>query len=159
MLQSAISPQNVPQMKADVWENFDEKLNELTNYHNRYGQANLIAIDSESLDAEALFNKIMDEDVIAFCEKHFTAEEGNGKYLDLHQHYLAFCNLKKLKSLNVIRSDDYLSWLQQFDKLYLVPLYLKNSTKYEEYLKGLKDYLVDFFKKTQPLLDWTKIEE
>lgn len=63
--------------------------------------------------------------VIEECEKSFTAEEGNGKYLDLHNLYMEFCNIKKLKKLNIIKSDDYLTWLQNFDKVYLVPLYLK----------------------------------
>jgi hypothetical protein len=28
------------------------------------------------------------EGVIDYCDKTFTAEEGNGKYVDLHQFYL-----------------------------------------------------------------------
>ena len=48
------------------------------------------------MDADAMFNKIMDE-VIEYCDKKFTAEEGNGRYLDLHEHYLAFQNVKKLR--------------------------------------------------------------
>lgn len=48
------------------------------------------------MDAEQMFVKIMDE-VIEYCDKKFTAEEGNGRYLDLHSHYLAFCNIKKLR--------------------------------------------------------------
>lgn len=41
------------------------------------------------MDTEALFNKIMEE-VIQDCDKLFTAEEGNGKYLDLHLLYMQF---------------------------------------------------------------------
>ena len=65
------------------------------------------------MDAEGMFNKIMDE-VIEFCDKKFTAEEGNGRYLDLHEHYLAFSNVKKLRQLStngVIKAEDYLTWL------------------------------------------------
>ena len=47
-------------------------------------------------DSDALFGKVMD-DVIDYCDKKFTAEEGNGRYLDLHEHYLAFGNIKKLR--------------------------------------------------------------
>jgi hypothetical protein len=36
---------------------------------------------------------------------------------------------------------------------------VKSTTKYELYLTGLKDYLTEFFKKTQPLVEWSKIEE
>ena len=51
------------------------------------------------------------EEVIDYCDKTFTAEEGNGKYVDLHQFFLEFCNIKKLRKLNVIKTDDYLIWL------------------------------------------------
>jgi hypothetical protein len=34
-----------------------------------------------------MFNKIMEE-IIEYCDKNFSAEEGNGKYLDLHNLYL-----------------------------------------------------------------------
>ena len=73
-------------MKPDVWSNFYEKLNEIHSFHARYNSANLIA-EHDNLDAEALFNKIM-EAVIQDCEKLFTAEEGNGKYVDLNNLYM-----------------------------------------------------------------------
>jgi splicing factor 3A subunit 3 len=98
-------------------------------------------------------------EVVNDCEKLFTAEEGNGKFVDLHTLYMQFCNIKKLKKLNAIKADDYLTWLQNFDKVYLVPLYLKQSNKYEEYLKAICTYLSEFFKKSQPLIEWNKIEE
>jgi hypothetical protein len=92
-----------------------------------------------SIDADLMFNKIMDE-VIDFCDKKFTAEEGNGRYLDLHEHYLAFCNVKKLRQLStqgIIKADDYLTWVQNFDKHQRVPAYVKTSSKYEMYLVNL----------------------
>lgn len=110
------------------------------------------------MDAEGIFNRVMEE-VVEYVDTNFTAEEGNGKYLDLHSLFLQFCNIKKLRKLNVIKCDDYLTWLQNFDKLQRVPLYLKGSKKYGEYLISLKYYLQSFFKKTQPLVDWSKIEE
>ena len=36
---------------------------------------------------------------------------------------------------------------------------MKCSTKYELYLNNLKEYLTGFFRKTQPLIDWDRIEE
>jgi splicing factor 3A subunit 3 len=109
-----------------------------------------------------MFAHIMDE-VIEYCDKKFTAEEGNGRYLDLHEHYLRFCNIKKLRILAgqglLFKADDYLTWLQNFDKLQKVPLYLKQtSKKYLIYLTELKDYLVSFFKKTQPLIEFEEVK-
>jgi hypothetical protein len=48
------------------------------------------------LDAEALFNKVMEE-VVDECNRIFSAEEGNGKYVDLDAIYFQFCNIKKVK--------------------------------------------------------------
>jgi hypothetical protein len=74
----------------------------------------LLADEQESaLDSDSLFSKIMDE-VIDYCDKKFTAEEGNGRYLDLHEHYLAFGNIKKLRQMSTsgqLKADDYLTWI------------------------------------------------
>ena len=42
--------------------------------------------EHDNLDTEALFNKVMGE-TINECEKIFSAEEGNGKYMDLNVFY------------------------------------------------------------------------
>lgn len=63
----------------------------------------------------------------------------------------------------MIKSDDYLSWLQNFDKFNVVPLYIKQTSKYAEYVDQLVEYLKDFIKRAKPLLDFeelrTQIEE
>lgn len=58
------------------------------------------------------------------CEKIFTSEEGNGKYLDLTQHYSSFLSIKGLDHLNQDPNQqpmqiprDYLSWLNCFDQI------------------------------------------
>ena len=56
--------------------------------------------EHENLDAEALFNKVM-EQVVNDCDRYFTAEEGNGKYLDLHFSYMKFTNIKKVSVLSL----------------------------------------------------------
>ena len=89
----------------------------------------------------------------------FSGEEGHGKYFDLHGHYLNFCNLKKLRQLHTIKADDYLAWLQNLEKFSLIPLYVKQSSKYESYVNDLCEYLKDFFKRTNPLVDFQKIHE
>lgn len=58
-----------------------------------------------------------------------------------------------------LKADDYLTWIQNFDKHQRVPAYVKTSSKYEAYLENIKNYLVHFFKKTQPLVSWDKIQE
>ncbi len=80
------NPAQQNQAKPDVWNNFYEKFNEVSIFHHKYNQAGLIA-EHDNLDAEAMFNKIMEE-IIDYCDKTFTAEEGNGKYVDMHFLYL-----------------------------------------------------------------------
>ena len=59
------------------------------------------------------------------ADRIFSGEECYGKHMDLHKHYMAFCNIKKLRQMNLIKADDYLTWLQNFDKFGVVPLYVK----------------------------------
>ena len=54
----------------------------------------------------------------------------------------------------LIKADDYLSWLQNFEKFHVIPLYLKQKNKYEIYVAELKDYLSDFFARVQPLINF-----
>ena len=37
------------------------------------------------------------------------------------------CRLSKLRKLGLIKGDDYLSWLQNFNRFEVVPLYIKQS--------------------------------
>lgn len=39
------------------------------------------------MDAEGIFNKVMEE-VVEYVDTNFSAEEGNGKYADLHALFL-----------------------------------------------------------------------
>ena len=56
------------------------------------------------------------EAVLEKADKIFSGEEGHGKFLDLNKNYLTFCNIKKLRALGLIKSEDYLTWLQNFDQ-------------------------------------------
>jgi len=92
-------------------------------------------------------------------DKIFSGEESHGKYFDLHQLFLAFTNIKKLRALGIIKADDYLEYLTQLDKFKSVPLYIKQSSKYEQYCEDLCSYLKDFFQRTNPLVDFAQISE
>ena len=62
--------------------------------------------------------------------------------------------MSRLRKLQIIKSDDYLSWLQSFDKFSLVPLYIKQSGQYGTYIAELAEALRDFFRRTRPLDDY-----
>jgi hypothetical protein len=107
--------------------------------------------------ADELFGLFVKE-VMHECERIFSSEEGNGKYLDMTEHFIAFQNIKLLSKVpdGLKLPKDYLSWLQHFDELLpQVPLYVKEqSSEYSAYLIGLTKYLTSFFKKTHPLYDF-----
>ena len=79
----------------------------------------------------------------------FTDEEGYGKYLDLHECYYKFLNLKGIDKI------DYIAYLTTFDHLYDIPKDRKNA-EYRKYLESVVDYLHDFIRRIKPLYDLDK---
>ncbi|XP_057365401.1 splicing factor 3A subunit 3-like [Daphnia carinata] len=76
----------------------------------------------------------------------FTDEEGYGKYLDLHESYTRYINLKGIQKV------DYINYLNIFDRLFDIPRDKKNG-EYRNYLQGLVDYLVDYVARVKPVMD------
>ncbi|XP_065188401.1 splicing factor 3A subunit 3-like [Sycon ciliatum] len=76
----------------------------------------------------------------------FTDEEGYGKYLDLHECYRKFINLKFTEKV------DYVTYLKNIDRLFDIPKE-KKSPEYRRYLEGLLDYLMDYCQRVFPLTD------
>jgi len=76
----------------------------------------------------------------------FSDEEGYGKFLDLHECYTLFINLKGVDRV------DYIAFITSFDQLYDVARDKKGG-EYRKYLASLLDYLWAFMSRTRPLLD------
>ncbi|XP_010871751.2 splicing factor 3A subunit 3 [Esox lucius] len=76
----------------------------------------------------------------------FSDEEAYGRYLDLHDCYLKFINLKGAEKL------EYISYLASFDQLFDIPKDRKNA-EYKKYLEMLLEYLQDYTERVKPLLD------
>jgi len=76
----------------------------------------------------------------------FTDEEGYGRYLDLHDVYNKYCNVKGLERIT------YIAFLEKFDKLHEIPKEKKNA-QYRTYLNGLVEYLGGYVERVKPLLD------
>uniref|UniRef100_A0A8C7XJI0 Splicing factor 3a, subunit 3 n=1 Tax=Oryzias sinensis TaxID=183150 RepID=A0A8C7XJI0_9TELE len=76
----------------------------------------------------------------------FTDEEGYGRYLDLHDCYLKYINLKGSEKL------DYITYLSCFDQLFDISKDRKNA-EYRKYLEMLLEYLQDYTERVKPLLD------
>lgn len=82
----------------------------------------------------------------------FTDEEGYGKYLDLHECFVHYLNLKGIEKV------DYITYLSIFDHLFDIPKDRKN-VEYRNYVNRLLDYLATFISKVKPLLDLNKVLE
>jgi len=76
----------------------------------------------------------------------FTDEEGYGKYLDLHECYVKYINLKGIQKV------DYVTYLTIFDCLYDIPREKKNFD-YRVYLQNLVDYLANYVTRVKPVMD------
>ncbi|CAD7691121.1 unnamed protein product [Nyctereutes procyonoides] len=80
----------------------------------------------------------------------FTDEEGYGHYLDLHDGYLKYINLKASEEL------DYITYLSIFDQLFDIPKERKNA-EYKRYLEMLLEYLQDYTDRVKPLQDQNEL--
>ena len=56
-----------------------------------------------------------------FYPPNFTGEEHNGKYLDMHQLYNEYVNIKKFKLSEDYKIGDYMWYLQNFDQFHQIP--------------------------------------
>lgn len=79
----------------------------------------------------------------------FTDEESYGRYLDLHESYDRYINLKGVEKI------DYITYLMIFDHLYDIQKDRKNA-EYKKYVEFLFEYLYGFTQRIKPLLDINK---
>jgi len=75
-----------------------------------------------------------------------TDEESYGKYLDLHECYELYINLKGIEKI------DYIGYLSIFDQLFNIPKEKKNAS-YKFYLNTLLSYLEGYCLRIRPLMD------
>lgn len=80
----------------------------------------------------------------------FTDEEGYGKYLDLHEHFEKYLNLKGVEKV------DYITYLGIFDRLFEIPKERKGA-EYRKYIDALLEYLYDFVTRIKPLTDFDAV--
>jgi len=143
-----------PQKAPDVWLNFYDRLKDIKDYHRKYIPQGTMY---QPRDDEYFINNVFEP---PFEKPQFTGEEANGKFVDMHNLYLEFINLKKIKESYESQVGDYLWYLQHFDQFQEISYSAKDKefAKYKRYLKNVAEYLKDFFCRTQPLTDFSVIE-
>lgn len=76
----------------------------------------------------------------------FSDEEGFGRYLDLHECYGLYLNIRGVEKV------DYINYLMTFDHVFDIPKERKNM-EYKRYLETLITYLSNFMSRVRPLVD------
>ncbi|KAH7474850.1 Splicing factor SF3a60-like protein [Phytophthora ramorum] len=142
-----------------VFTSFYEQLKSIRSFHRKY--PNSVVSHEPNLE-EALHPNVQ-----------FSGEERFGKYVDLNEFYTRFLNIPELKwqarkTQEALSSSaktkgkkqptgssiDYLAYLASFSDFSAIPAAQKtHSVPYQQYLKDLKEYLLDFYRRTQPLVD------
>lgn len=137
---------------ADVWYNFYQKIKEIKYLNKRDLSTSEV---NENLNYEKIFNLTLDE---VNSKSIFTSEENKGRCIDLHDIFLKFLNLKKIREAKIFTTDDYLTFLSDYDKFDKVPIHLKKDSKYKDYILSLLNYFQNFFRKTNPLIDYNEVQ-
>ncbi|TMW57775.1 hypothetical protein Poli38472_014378 [Pythium oligandrum] len=149
-----------------IFTSFYEQLKSIRTFHRKYPNT---AVQHEPAMEDALNPQLT-----------FSGEERFGKYVDLHEFYTRYLNIPAFKwsmekhaskakassrpaSRRARREQgnsadplhvDYLTYLSCFHDVVDIPEGEKRrSTEYQTYLRELKTYLLDFYRKTQPLVD------
>lgn len=125
---------------AQVYSIFYDKVKDVRNYHRQF--PNVKAERPEErvyTDIESKFHLIQ---LLILPVPPFTSEEGNGKYLDLHEIHQKYLNLKSAHKM------DYYSFLDYF---YRFNPKGDKDEEYKKYLNDLLSYLIDFIKRSMPL--------
>lgn len=122
---------------SDIFGAFYKTLKRTREYHQRF----------PNLTAEHNLNEGVEINV------PFSGEEVFGKYFDLHAFYMRYINLPKIQTG---ADTDYLHFLDKFNSFFHIPESHKDSKAYSDYLNDLWEYMETFFRRVQPLVDFTE---
>ena len=151
--------------KSDIWVNFYDKIKEIKMLNKSGNDIN------HSTTGDKIFNNLLSE---INPKTLFTAEENNGKCLDLHESYHNYINIPGMYSSNINLNDsksllsgdvknivkmDYLDYLKNIDSFKNIPLKVKKTKEYIDYIKNLTKYLKEFFIKIYPLVNFNEIQD
>eukprot|EP01128_Nolandella_sp_AFSM9_P006276 TRINITY_DN3187_c0_g1_i1.p1 TRINITY_DN3187_c0_g1~~TRINITY_DN3187_c0_g1_i1.p1 ORF type:complete len:459 (+),score=129.05 TRINITY_DN3187_c0_g1_i1:61-1437(+) len=122
---------------AALFENFYSQLHAVQNHHRKFPNSL-----PERPEAEQMLNSL---DITKMVQ--FSGEESYGRYLDLNPFFTRYINLKGVKA------EGY-TYTQYLTSFYEFPdRDIQKNKQYRQFLTDLNDYLVDFFRRAQPLDD------
>ena len=151
--------------KSDIWVNFYDKIKEIKMLNKSGNDIN------HSTTGDKIFNSLLSE---INPKTLFTNEENFGKCLDLHELYHNYINIPGMYSSNININDnksllsgdvnsivkmDYLEYLKNIDSFKDIPMKVKKTKEYIDYIKNLTKYLKEFFIKIYPLVNFNEIQD
>lgn len=122
---------------------FYGRLRTIKEYHRKYPNEVAEPMQMEFIRLKEMREKAAEEQELLV---DFTDEEGCGKYLDLHEVYTLYLNLKGIEPI------DYLTFLAVFDRLFDIPKERKIQD-YRKYLEKLLEYLYGYISRAKSLLN------
>eukprot|EP00095_Tigriopus_kingsejongensis_P005292 maker-scaffold758_size101577-snap-gene-0.25 protein:Tk05292 transcript:maker-scaffold758_size101577-snap-gene-0.25-mRNA-1 annotation:"splicing factor 3a subunit 3" len=125
------------------FQEFYARLKQIKEFHREHPGEITVPMSIEFEELKRIRDNAADDNSIMV---EFSDEEGYGKYLDLHQCYEKYVNLKGVTRI------DYLSYIMQFDRLFDIPKERKGAF-YRDYLALLLDYFHGYLRRAKPLMD------
>lgn len=122
---------------VNVFRSFYDQLGSIREYHRKFPSVPSIKNYESELLTEVLESA---------PDEGFTGEEAEGKYVDMHVLHEAYLNLKGIERV------DYQRYLKKATDLQAIPKTAAVAAAYSRYATELKEYLIGFIKRTQPLM-------
>jgi splicing factor 3A subunit 3 len=125
-----------------VFSSFYERLRDIKDYHRRF--PNIPMVDPTAVAST----------ITGSADVPFAAEEGYGRYLDLHVFHDKYNNLPWNQTAPV----DYFGYLRRAYH-FSEPVLLGKGEEYVSYLQQLYEYTIDLLQRAHPLSDPEKTME
>uniref|UniRef100_H2YT67 Matrin-type domain-containing protein n=1 Tax=Ciona savignyi TaxID=51511 RepID=H2YT67_CIOSA len=128
------------------FQEFYKRLKGIREFHKKHPNEIFVPLSAEFVRLDEARENPTDE-VSNLVE--FADEEAYGRFLDLHECFMKYTNLKGIERVS------YVKYLEIFEKLFEINRDKKNK-QYKEYIQSLLDYLLSFHRRVKPLVDLTE---
>ncbi|KAI9209555.1 uncharacterized protein BJ171DRAFT_560888 [Polychytrium aggregatum] len=130
---------------SNEFAEFYERLKTIKDYHRKYPNE---IVEPMELSFRNIHNPEQEDEEM---EVLFSGEEGMGRYLDLHQLYDIYINLKGIEKLS------YRKYLDIFGDFTFLPKEAKSTPTYASYVSKMQLYLESFFQRSRPLFNLQQV--
>ena len=142
-----------PLLSNILLHELDRELESIETYYNNYIPDSVQAPQySKEHFIEASFSP-------PFRKPEFTAEEHDGRAIDSQILFQKYLNMTPLKEKGILFKDN-LQFVRNFERIFDVGLdiKMKHFQKFYNFYSFIDEYLVKFFKKVQPLVNFESVQ-